>query len=89
MLVDLNNRQALRQAVARRVAEVRRDLYGEEGLPTLADSLGLPVGTWMNYEQGVTMPAITLLRLIDLTAVEPRWLLTGEGAKYRPSVGPP
>ena len=37
----------------------------------------------MNYEMGVVMPATVLLQFLDVTAVEPRWLLTGEGPRYR------
>jgi hypothetical protein len=37
--------------------------------------------SWPNY--GVTIPARILLQFIEITGVEPRWLLTGEGARYR------
>ena len=36
----------------------------------------------MNYERGVTIPAVVILKLIDATKVNPGWLLTGEGEKY-------
>ena len=39
-----------RDALARRVREIRRELYGESGGPALAASLGLPAETWANYE---------------------------------------
>jgi hypothetical protein len=68
--------------LARRVQEIRRDLFGENGTPLLADVLNLPVRTWANYEAGVTIPAPVLLRFIDVTGVSPRWLLTGQGPKY-------
>ena len=66
-----------------RIAEVRRELFGDEGIPAIADALHLPHRTWMNYEQGVVMPATVLLRFLDLTMVEPHWLLTGRGPKYQ------
>ena len=73
--------------LAIRVREVREDLYGEHGAQFLADALGLPVQTWINYEQGVMIPAETILKLIDVTGVSPHWLLTGQGPKY-PARGP-
>lgn len=49
----------------------------------MARRLGLPVRTWYNYEAGVTVPAEVLLRFVELTSVEPTWLLHGKGPKYR------
>src|SRR4051812_32183124 len=68
--------------LADRVCEVRRERYGDQGGPTLADALGLPHQTWMNYESGVTIPALVILRFIDITGVRPAWLLNGEPGKY-------
>jgi transcriptional regulator with XRE-family HTH domain len=68
--------------LAQRAREVREDLYGEDGAQSLADALGLPLRTWSNYERGVTIPAIIILKLIDATGVSPRWLRTGQGPKY-------
>ena len=47
-------------------------------------TLGIPVRTWYNYENGVTVPAEIILRIVELTSVEPVWLLRGEGPKFRP-----
>jgi len=66
-----------------RIAEVRRELYGTDGISALVNALDLPRRTWLNYEAGVVMPATVLLRFLDLTAVHPHWLLTGEGPRYR------
>jgi hypothetical protein len=68
-----------RTEVARRIRETRQNLYGENGLPALAEALNLPARTWLNYEQGVTMPAEVLLRFLDVSGTDPHWLLTGEG----------
>src|SRR5262245_3666656 len=76
---DVKQRQA---DLADRVREVREDLYGESGIQSLADALGLPPGTWANYERGGTIPAEVILNLIEATEVNPWWLLTGRGAKY-------
>jgi len=88
--MGMENRQSrsmTRQALAARVRRVRIDHYGEEGGPELADLLGLPDRTWANYEDGVVIPAEVVLDLIDLTGVEPIWLLRGDGEMYRPTVG--
>ena len=70
-------------ALAERLSSLRGELYGERGGPELARQLGLPVRTWYNYESGVTVPAEVILKIIELTAVEPIWLLHGKGPKFR------
>jgi hypothetical protein len=65
--------------LAGRVREIRRQLFGEQGGPLLAEALGLPERTWRNYEAGVTIPAPVILRFIELCGASPHWLLTGEG----------
>ena len=67
--------------LARRVREIREDLYGENGVEAVARALGLPPRTWLNYEQGIIMPALVMLQFLDLTAADPHWLLTGEGER--------
>jgi hypothetical protein len=74
-------------ALAERLGALRAELYGDRGGPELARQLGLPVRTWYNYESGVTVPAEVILRIIELTSVEPMWLLHGKGPKFR-SAGP-
>src|SRR4051794_32452180 len=69
--------------LARRLTEVRLDLYGSDGVPRLSEALGLPARTWENYESGVTIPAMVMLEFLELSRVEPHWLLTGEGERYR------
>jgi hypothetical protein len=49
----------------------------------MARRLGIPVRTWYNYEAGVTVPAEVILKIIELTAIEPSWLLHGQGPKFR------
>ena len=72
--------------LAQRVRQVRLELYGENGSPVLAEALGIPAGTWANYESGVTIPALVAPKFIALTRADPNWLLTGEltedGARY-------
>jgi peptidase S24-like protein len=70
-------------ALAERLAALRSELFGERGGPEMARRLGIPVRTWYNYEGGVTVPAEVALKIIELTSVEPAWLLHGEGPKFR------
>jgi hypothetical protein len=64
--------------LARRVRAVRIALYGEGGIAAFARLVGVPEGTWRNYESGVVIPAHVMLRFLVLTGVDPHWLLTGE-----------
>jgi uncharacterized membrane protein YecN with MAPEG domain len=72
--------------LAIRVREIRRECYGDGGIPLLAQILRLPVQTWVNFEEGIEIPAPVILRFIEVTGVDPRWLLTGEGDRYRARV---
>ena len=76
-------RSSGRRHFARRIREVRIDLYGEGGGPLLAAALNLPAPTWLNFEAGCTVPALVILQFLELTSVNPHWLLTGSGEKYR------
>jgi phage repressor protein C with HTH and peptisase S24 domain len=69
--------------LADRIRSIRTELYGERGLADLAKQIGVPVRTWYSYETGVTVPAEVLLRFIELTHVEPLWLLHGQGNKLQ------
>ncbi len=78
----------LKSDLARRVREIREELYGAHGGPLVAQALKIPFRTWLNYENGCTIPATSILRFIELTSASPHWLLTGRGQKYtcsRPS----
>ena len=75
--------QILKGELARRVREIREERFGQHGGPMLAEALGIPFRTWHEYEVGGTIPAETILHFIELTGVCPRWLLSGEGEKYR------
>jgi hypothetical protein len=74
-------------SIAQRVREIRIEAFGERGDLLMAEEMGLPLRTWQNYEQGVTMPAQVLLRFIEVTDASPRWLLSGCGEKYQEGVG--
>jgi hypothetical protein len=74
-----------RDGLCRRVRQIRVELYGENGGPMLAEALNVPFRTWANYEAGVAMPALVMLRFIVLTGACPHWLLTGEPPQYSPT----
>jgi DNA-binding transcriptional regulator YiaG len=69
--------------LAARLHAIRVERFGEHGGSKLARRIGVPQRTWYNYEIGVTVPAEVLLRFLEVTEAEPRWLLDGEGPKYR------
>jgi hypothetical protein len=78
----------IRAGIARRLREIRQELFGERGGPELARRLNLPARTWYNYETGVSLPAEVLLAFIERTGANPWWVLTGAGSKYRRSDEP-
>ena len=75
----------LKQSLSERLRELRTEFFGERGGPDMARTLGILVRTWYNYESGVTVPAEIILQVVELTSVEPVWLLRGEGPKFRPT----
>ena len=70
------------RGLAERVRAIRVERFGEDGIPLLAETLGLPEKTWRNYESGVTIPGLVILHFVDVTGVNPRWLRTGKGDRY-------
>ena len=58
------------------------ELFGDRGGPEL-HAFSIPARTWYNYEMGVTVPAEVFLHFIEVTRVEPDWLMSGIGDKYR------
>jgi hypothetical protein len=77
------DRQNAKLLLAKRLKQIRMELFGDHGGPELGRLLNIPARTWYNYEMGVTVPAEVILRFIDATAVEPKWLLTGLGPRHR------
>ena len=73
--------------LAERLSSLRLELFGDRGGPEMARRLEIPVRTWYNYEGGVTVPAEVVLRIIELTSVEPVWLLHGKGLNFASSQG--
>jgi transcriptional regulator with XRE-family HTH domain len=65
-----------------RIRKVRLELLGGDSMNEIAKRLEIHPQTWENYEKGVTIPALVILRFLALTRVNPDWLLTGEGSLY-------
>ncbi|WP_435018002.1 hypothetical protein TA3x_005630 [Tundrisphaera sp. TA3] len=76
-----------RIAFAGRIRRIRLDAFGEDGIGRLSEALGILPRTWENYEAGVTIPDLIILRFICLTGAAPRWLLADEGPAYGPDPG--
>jgi hypothetical protein len=75
------------ERLASRLQEIRVEQFGEAGVGKLSAAMNLAAQTWEHYETGVVIPGWILLQFIELTDVDPHWLLTGEGKRYRiPSV---
>src|SRR5215203_5595936 len=72
-----------KNSLAERLRTIRAEMFGDRGGPEMARRIGIPVRTWYNYEAGVTVPAEVVLRIIELTSLEPSWLLHGKGPKFR------
>jgi hypothetical protein len=72
-----------RRALAKRLKQVRVELFGQDGIEEVAHRLGIPAQTWRHYELGVALPAEVLLVFLELTQVDPTWLSTGKGFQFR------
>jgi hypothetical protein len=75
-------------SLAVRLRALRRDRYGDYGIPALAEELGIPALTWAHYEAGVVIPGTILLQFLAITGARPEWLLTGTGRRYRCTMVP-
>jgi hypothetical protein len=74
--------QSIKSDLGRRVREIRVALYGENGGPLLAEELKVPYPSLHDFENGCTIPGESILRFIELTGVDPHWLLTGDGERF-------
>jgi hypothetical protein len=82
------NRPVIRSEIARRLREIRQEIFGDKGGPELARRLDLPVRTWYGYETGVTVPAEVLLGFIEQTGTNPMFVLAGERPNYQSRAKP-
>jgi hypothetical protein len=75
--------QGYSDLLASRVREIRLEKFGAESLANVSQAMNITPRTWDHFENGVMIPACIILQFIELTGVEPHWLLTGEGDRYR------
>lgn len=73
---------SIKADLAKRIRIVRQELYGANGGPLLARKLQISHRELHDYENGESIPAHFILRLIEQTGVNPHWLLTGEGEVF-------
>ena len=71
----------IKAGLADRLREIRRDLYGEDGLENPRPRLGVPAQTWRNYVTGHNHTRRGAVEFVALTETDPQWLLTGEGER--------
>jgi hypothetical protein len=76
-------KQADSSSLAERIRALRLECFGEHGGPLLARRLRIPQRRLARIEAGVPFSAHLLERLMEITHVNPAWLLTGEGERYR------
>src|SRR4051812_10589105 len=78
-----------RAMLARRIRIIREELFGEDGVDRLSGLLDIHPRTLRNYEAGITIPALTILKFIGVTGASPEWLLDGTGERYSGRMGGP
>jgi len=78
-----------RWQLADRMRIIRTELFGANSLAKFAREIDVPTRSWCSYESGVMVPAEVLLRFVELTLVEPSWLLHGRGPRHRTAAADP
>ena len=72
-----------------RLAQIRREFFGERGKARFARELGIRPSSYHHYEIDRTPPAELLVLAARLTGASLEWLLTGEGEMVAsPESGP-
>ncbi len=77
--------KTIKDGLADRLRLVSMDFARQKPGQRLCDVLGLPPRTLQNYESGCTIPAEVILAIIHTLGIHPNWLMTGQGARYRPA----
>jgi hypothetical protein len=75
-------RQQKAREIIERVRAIRQERFGQD-VASLAEELNVPTRTWLNYEEGVTMPGVTMLGFLVTCEADPFWVLNG---RQRPVV---
>ncbi len=69
---------------AGRLGSLREAAYGKHGRSAFARALGIPLTSYLNFENGRVPPMDIIVKMMALTRVNPRWLVHGEGPQYLP-----
>jgi len=80
---DRESCAAFKHSLAHRLRYVRCERFGEEGVQECAALLKVSLRTWASCEACGAISGGLLLRFIEVTQVEPSWLLRGLGPCYR------
>ena len=67
-----------------RLGSIREDAFGKTGRSAFARALGIPLTSYLNFENGRVPPMDIVVKMMTLTRVNPRWLVHGEGPQYLP-----
>lgn len=70
------------QGISARLADLRRQVFGERGRAAFARALGVSPSTYNYYEKGRPPPADLLARAAEVTGADLGWLLTGRGEAF-------
>jgi hypothetical protein len=87
-LLSVSELRLLRRLIAARLSEIRLELFGPDGGPELARTIGVCARQWSAFEAGAIIPGEVLLAFLDITGCCPRWLLIGGGPKYQHEASP-
>ncbi|MFC1805491.1 LexA family transcriptional regulator [Planctomycetota bacterium] len=72
-----------------RLAGIREEAFGKRGKSAFARALGIPLTSYLNFENGRVPPMDTIVKMMALTRVNPRWLVHGKGSRHLPEeIGP-
>lgn len=77
------------EPICERLRDLRIRSYGPRGKSAFARDLGLPVTSYVHYENDRAPPADVLLRVARLTRVRLEWLISGEGPREESADPPP
>ena len=76
------------KTIIERVKLLREQYAGGRGKSKFAQALGISPSTYNYYESSRVPPIEVLLKMCEVTGADLEWLLTGQGSKKSPTLGP-
>ena len=67
-----------------RLASIREGAFGKWGKSAFARALGIPLTSYLNFENGRVPPMDVIVNMMALTRVNPKWLVHGKGRRRLP-----